>query len=64
MIMNRNGIDYRRTYKKQDITIVGQVIDEVPAITSFLIYIDVEKLPTVHWIDMGVTLRNVDWRCD
>ena len=63
-VIMTNGIDYRRTYKKQDSIIVGQVIDEVSAITSFLMYTDAEKLPTIHRISLGATLRNVDWGCD
>ena len=36
MIMSRKGIDYKRTFKKQDDTIVGDVIDEVTAVASLL----------------------------
>ena len=64
VIMSRKGIDYYSTYKKQDTMILGQVIDEVPAITSVLMCTDAEKLPTIHRIGLSATLRNVDWRCD
>lgn len=35
--MNKKKIDYGKTYRKQDSTTVGEVIDEVPAIISYLI---------------------------
>ena len=64
--MNKNGVDYRRAHNNQESTIALQVIDEVSLaiIISVLMCIDAEKPPTIHWIGLRVTLRNIDWRCD
>ena len=62
--MSRKGIDYNKTYMKQDNILVGDVIDEVTAILSLVICVDGEELPTIHRIDLGRTNRVIDCRHD
>jgi hypothetical protein len=49
---------------KQDEALVGVVIDEVTAISSPLIRVDGEKIPTIHRIRLSRTNRVIDRRHD
>lgn len=58
--MSRKGIDYNKTCVKQDDGLIGDVIDEVTAISSLVICVEGEELPTIHRIDLGRTNRVID----
>ena len=56
------GINYNKTFRNQDITVVGQVVDEVRVTIARLTWIDVDQLPAVQRIHLGWTLWDVNWR--
>ena len=51
--MVRKGINYNKTFRNQDINVVGEVVDEVCVTVAPLTCIDVDQLPTVQRINLG-----------
>ena len=51
--MVRKGINYNKTFRNQDINVVGEVVDEVCVTVAPLTYIDVDQLPTFQRINLG-----------